>query len=63
MSNTATAKNVTQVLRILADWLDKEPAAARRIAAKSLNEMLDSLMEDDFFGTEGQCDPRGDRRL
>jgi len=26
------------------------------------NDMLDDLRDDDFFGTEGQCDPRGDGR-
>lgn len=24
--------------------------------------VLDDLVEQDAFGTEGQCDPRGDRR-
>jgi hypothetical protein len=27
-----------------------------------VDDMLDSLHGDDFFGTEGQGDPRGDRR-
>lgn len=27
-----------------------------------LEETLDTLMRDDFFGTEGQSDPRGDFR-
>ena len=27
-----------------------------------LREVLDDLQSDDFFGTEGQCDPRGDFR-
>lgn len=26
------------------------------------NKCLDDLCEEDFFGTEGQCDPRGDSR-
>lgn len=26
------------------------------------NEWLDHMLWDDFFGSEGQCDPRGDRR-
>jgi hypothetical protein len=26
------------------------------------DEALDELLSEDFFGTEGQCDPRGDHR-
>ena len=29
---------------------------------EALNTMLDDLHADDFFGTEGQNDPRGDQR-
>lgn len=29
---------------------------------EELNAFLDRLLEDDYFGTEGQCDPRGDHR-
>jgi len=29
---------------------------------EDINNMLDSQNEDDMFGTEGQCDPRGDFR-
>ena len=31
-------------------------------AVNMLNEALDSLLQMDFFGTEGQLDPRGDQR-
>ncbi len=27
-----------------------------------LNKVLDDLTDEDAFGTEGQCDPRGDQR-
>jgi len=27
-----------------------------------VDHMLDELLGEDFFGTEGQLDPRGDRR-
>lgn len=33
-----------------------------KIIAEAFNDMLDDLLSDDFFGTEGQSDPRGDRR-
>jgi hypothetical protein len=28
----------------------------------ALDGLLDDLLEEDFFGTEGQCDPRQDWR-
>ncbi len=31
-------------------------------ACEEFDNMLDTLLNEDFFGTEGQCDPRGDRR-
>lgn len=30
--------------------------------AKKLDELCDNMHAEDFFGTEGQCDPRGDGR-
>lgn len=35
---------------------------ARKDISKLLNDMLDDLCDEDFFGTEAQCDPRGDHR-
>ena len=32
------------------------------VYALELDRVLDGLRDDDFFGTEGQCDPRGDGR-
>jgi hypothetical protein len=29
---------------------------------EAFNDMLDELRADDFFGTEGELDPRGDNR-
>ena len=29
---------------------------------EAFNDMLDELRSDDFFGTEGELDPRGDNR-
>lgn len=58
----ATSKTVVDVLRRYADWLEGEPTGAREEAAEELNVMLGRLLGNDFFGTEGQCDPRGDHR-
>ncbi len=33
-----------------------------KLACQSFDDMLDTLINEDYFGTEGQCDPRGDRR-
>jgi hypothetical protein len=38
------------------------PKADRAVIAEKFNEALDELLGEDFFGTEGQCDPRGDHR-
>ena len=40
----------------------KRSKADRRNIANKFNVMLDDLLAQDFFGTEGQCDPRGDHR-
>ena len=34
----------------------------RAMFVKDFDRLLDTLGEQDFWGTEGQCDPRGDRR-
>lgn len=38
------------------------PKRDREAFAKAFNGLLEELRCDDFFGTEGQCDPRGDGR-
>lgn len=53
-----TAKNMADVFEaILA--MDKDD---RKEIAKVFDRALEDLAEDDFFGTECQCDPRGDGR-
>lgn len=34
----------------------------RAVWVDAFNRMLDELLGEDFFGTEGQNDPRGDHR-
>lgn len=34
----------------------------REIWVEKFEEMLEDLFQEDFFGTEGQLDPRGDHR-
>lgn len=58
----ATAKNVTTVLETFASFMVGQNQASRLHVAQLMNKLLDELREDDVFGTEGQCDPRGDQR-
>lgn len=56
-----TKKNLKAVLAKLADMADTNKDDAIIICG-AVNSMLDDLISDDFFGTEGQLDPRGDHR-
>lgn len=58
----ATGKNVSTVLRRFADYIDSLPVRERVLFARDVNTMLDGICDVDGFGTEGQCDPRGDHR-
>lgn len=49
------------VLRRLANYLDENPDAAGNFW-HSFDDLLDDMLAEDAFGTEGQHDPRGDRR-
>lgn len=51
---------VTVLERLIAMAKDNEGDA--EVLADTLDEYLDSLAQDDFFGTEQQMDPRGDFR-
>lgn len=55
-------RNQHYVINILAglDRFVREDAANADVLRNELDNMLDTLRDDDFFGTEGQCDPRGD---
>lgn len=46
--------------RLIAQAKEDEEAAA--IIADEIDSMIENLANDDFFGTEGQSDPRGDMR-
>lgn len=60
-----SSRTVSDDLRALADHLDelgKDGKESKTDAANRLNEWLDEWLNEDAFGTEGQCDPRGDHR-
>lgn len=62
MYSPANQATVAVVLRRFAEWLEHESKEVRTDAANDINAVLDALLENDAFGTEGQTDPRGDRR-
>jgi hypothetical protein len=56
-----TVKAMNEVWKRLMNFIGKDKNK-ERIVAEEFKVMLDILLGDDFFGTEGQCDPRGDHR-
>jgi hypothetical protein len=59
----ATIKNFKQVALNMIEMFEKQDnKQCKKFWVESLNNMLDDMMSEDFFGTEGQGDPRGDNR-
>jgi hypothetical protein len=56
-----TVKAMNEVWKRLMNFIGKDKNK-EMIVAEEFKVMLDTLLGDDFFGTEGQCDPRGDHR-
>lgn len=56
-----TAKNADAVLARIGDMIRNDKTRTKALLYQ-MNEMLDGLLDADFFGTEGQTDPRGDQR-
>jgi hypothetical protein len=54
-------KNVVTVLKRMVASAEKDAGDAEMFS-EGLENMLDDIHMDDGFGTEGQCDPRGDSR-
>lgn len=44
------------------DRIIKMPKDEQKVILEAFNEALNDLRDQDAFGTEGQCDPRGDPR-
>jgi hypothetical protein len=61
MAQTKQQKRNQLVLQRLIEFSNEGNEFAKEIAF-GLEVMLDDLASDDFFGTERQCDPRGDCR-
>jgi hypothetical protein len=56
-----TVLRIKTVLRRIGDHAQNDPDMADMFA-DALDEMLTDLQSSDAFGSEGQCDPRGDQR-
>jgi hypothetical protein len=55
-------KNYIKVLEKMKELYESSDSYDKQIMCDDLNEMLDNQQSNDFFGTEGQRDPRGDQR-
>lgn len=55
-----TRERLDRVWRQFVDYAERKDDLP--LVAEKLYELLDGLMDEDYFGTEGQCDPRGDQR-
>lgn len=63
MKTKITARNFKKVLEnIIKQFEEAKEKEVRQLWIDDLNDMLDNMRDNDFFGTEGQCDPRGDNR-
>lgn len=58
---TKVQHNLLTVLDRIKDRVTDDEDDAE-LWADALDQMLDDLLSEDFFGTEGQLDPRGDGR-
>jgi len=57
-----TKRNYLKVLENMKKWFESADSDEKEIMCEDLNDMLDNQLSNDFFGTEGQRDPRGDHR-
>jgi len=53
--------NSRKTLERLADLIESGQTDSQAIVNR-VDRALDTLLDDDVFGTEGQWDPRGDQR-
>ena len=57
-----TLKNFHKVLDNIKQQFDHSDKEQKQVWVDEINNTLDNLLAEDFFGTEGQLDPRGDQR-
>jgi hypothetical protein len=56
------SKNFQTVLNNIQKNFEESSKEDKKLWCLEFNQMLDSMKDEDFFGTEGQTDPRGDQR-
>lgn len=56
-----TPRNLSKVLKAIDEQMTGDKTSAKMFC-DHFNLFLDDLDQDDFWGTEGQLDPRGDQR-
>ena len=54
-------ENIVETMKKFGEFLEENFEDCKPDIEK-INNILDDLRNDDYFGTEGQCDPRGDGR-
>lgn len=57
-----TEDNFHEIMDAIKDAFINASPEDKEVWANTVDGMLDDLLRQDFFGTEGQSDPRGDRR-
>ena len=57
-----TEDNFLEIMDVIKDAFINASPEDKEVWANTVDGMLDDLLRQDFFGTEGQSDPRGDRR-
>lgn len=60
--HATNSDNISAVLRSMADQCESERGYFASVYAHKIDILLDNLLDQDFFGEEGQLDPRGDHR-
>lgn len=58
----ASKKNFTSILENIIKAYNEGDSDEKKVWVDWLNSSLNELLHNDFFGTEGQLDPRGDQR-
>ena len=62
MENKIEVSDFCAVLDKFKENFNKQDEDGKKVYCEVLNEWLHELYCNDFFGTEGQLDPRGDHR-
>lgn len=61
-NNTETIKIKRRLIDVFTEWVNLSSDEELNEIKDRLDEILDEWNSEDRFGTEGQCDPRGDSR-